>query len=44
VDALLQPSPDDEISRVETQPLSNLDNDGHPPQSTGLTKIIPRYS
>ncbi len=42
VDALLQPSPDDEISRVETQPLGN-DNGGHPPQSSGPTKMILRH-
>ncbi len=43
VQTLLQPAPDDEISRVETQPLSNLESGGHPPQSSGPTKIIPRH-
>lgn len=44
VQTLLQPSPDDEISRVETQPLSDVDHGGHPPQSSGPTKIIPRHA
>lgn len=44
VQTLLQPSPDDEISRLDTQPLGNLENGGHPPQSSGQTKIIPRHT
>jgi hypothetical protein len=42
VQTLLQPSPDDDISRVETQPLSALENDGHPPHSSGPTNVIHR--
>ncbi|WP_395739758.1 hypothetical protein [Prosthecobacter sp.] len=43
VQTLLQPSPDDEISRDETQPLGNLEAGGYPPQSSGPTNIIHRH-
>lgn len=42
VQALLQPSPDDDTSRDETQPLIEPGVDGLPPESSGPTKIIPR--
>jgi hypothetical protein len=44
VQTLLQPSPDDEISRGETQQLGGLDSGGHVPQPSGMTKIIPRHT
>jgi len=44
VQALLQPSPDDETSRDETQPLGEPGVDGLPPQSSGPTKVIPRHA
>ncbi|MBE2285146.1 MAG: hypothetical protein IAE77_16925 [Prosthecobacter sp.] len=42
VQTLLQPSPDDEISREETQPLGQVGSDGLPPEGSGPTKVIPR--
>lgn len=42
VQTLLQPSPDDEVSREETQPLGQVGADGLPPEASGPTKVIPR--
>lgn len=42
VQALLQPAPDDDASRDETQPLAEPGVDGLPPQASGPTKVIPR--
>lgn len=42
VQTLLQPSPDDEVSREETQPLGQVGADGLPPEGSGPTKVIPR--
>lgn len=42
VQTLLQPSPDDEVSREETQPLGQVDGNGLLPESAGPTKVIPR--
>lgn len=42
VQTLLQPSPDDDASRAETQLLVEPGVDGLPPQPAGPTKIIPR--
>lgn len=44
VHALLQPAPDDDTSREETQPLGDLGSGGHSPQSSGPTKVIPRHA
>lgn len=42
VDALLQPAPDDDDSRQETQPLGDLPGTDFPPDKRGPTKVIPR--
>lgn len=42
VEALLQPSGDDDQSREETQPLGDIDGLGLPPDRPGKTNIIPR--
>jgi len=43
VQALLQPSADDEVSRDATQPLGDLGDDDRLPEASGKTKIIPRH-
>ena len=42
VEALLHPSPDDDVSRDDTQVLPNDRGSDHPPENSGPTKIIPR--
>lgn len=44
VDTVLHPSPDDEISREETQPLGDLSEMDLPYRPSGQTNVIPRQA